>query len=157
MPITSSETLSALVQRDGRRWVHERHVDHLGIEHVRHWLAGASDNLATALSAYAAVLVDALRDREIDANIASIVDNGSLATITLQHSTAAQNRTALREAYRTATRVQAVMIGDYLNTLTNNQLATAFNITTEEAATLRTNKLEPAATIASGIRSATGA
>jgi hypothetical protein len=50
-----------------------------------------------------------------------------------------------------------VMVGDYLNTLTNNQLATAFNITTGEAATLRTNKLEPAATIASGIRAATGA
>lgn len=126
------------------------------MEHVRHWLAGAGDNLATALSAYAALLLDVLRDREIDANIASILDNGSLATITLQHSTAAQNRTALREAYRTATRVQAVMIGDYLNTLTNNQLATAFNITTGEAATLRTNKLEPAATIASGIRSAAG-
>lgn len=156
MPIASSETLSALVQRDGRRWVHERHVDHLGVEYVRHWLAGASDNLATALSAYAALLLDVLRDREIEANLAAIVENGSLATIALEHSTAAQNRTALREAYRTATRVQAIMIGDYLNTLTNNQLASAFNITTGEAATLRTNKLEPAATIASGIRSAAG-
>jgi hypothetical protein len=157
MPITSSETLSALVQRDFRRWVHERHVDHLGVEHVRHWLAGVNDNLAAALADYAVALVEALRAREIEANIAAILADGSLATITVQHSTAAQNRSALREAYRSATRVQAVMIGDYLNTLTNNQLATAFGITTQEASTLRANKLEPAATIASGIRSAVGA
>ena len=157
MPIASSETVAALVQRDGRRAVYERHVDHLGIEHVRHWLAGANDNLAAALADYAARLLDILRDREIDANIASILENGSLATITLQHSTAVQNRSALREAYRSATRVQAAMIGDYLNTLTNNQLATVFGFTTQDAATLRTNKLEPAATIATGIRSAVGA
>jgi hypothetical protein len=157
MSIVSSETVSTSVQRDGRRYVVERHVDHLGVEHLRTWLAGAADNLAAALSAYAAILLDILRDREIGSNIADILTNGSVATVTLQHSTAAQNRTALRDAYRTATRTEAVMIGDYLNTLTNNQLATAFNITTGEAATLRTNKLEPAATIASGIRAATGA
>jgi len=157
MTIVSSETVETSVQRDGRRYVREHHTDHLGVIHPRTWLAGAADNLAAALSAYAALLLEILRDREIAANIASILSDGSLATITLQHSTAAQNRAALREAYRTATRVEAVMIGDYLNTLTNNQLATAFGITTGEAATLRTNKLEPAATIASGIRSATGA
>lgn len=157
MSIVSSETVSASVQRDGRRYVLERHIDHLGAIHERTWLAGAADNLVAALSAYAATLLNILRDREIAANIASVLANGSLATITLQHSTAGENRTALRDAYRTATRVEAVMIGDYLNTLTNNQLATAFNITTGEAATLRTNKLEPAATIASGIRAATGA
>jgi hypothetical protein len=157
MTIASSETVSVSTQRDGRRYVLERHIDHLGVAHERTWLAGAADNLAAALSAYATTLLEILRDREISANIASILSDGSLATITLQHSTAGENRTALRDAYRTVTRVEAVMIGDYLNTLTNNQLATAFGITTGEAATLRTNKLEPAATIASGIRSATGA
>ena len=157
MSIVSSETVSTSVQRDGRRYVVERHVDHLGVEHLRSWLAEAADNLAAALAAYAAILLDILRDREIGANIASVLSEGSLATVTLKHSTAGQNRSALRDAYRTATRTEAVMIGDYLNTLTNAQLATAFNITTGEAATLRTNKLEPAATIASGIRAATGA
>lgn len=157
MSIVSSETVSTSTQRDGRRYVLERHTDHLGAIHERTWLAGAADNLAAALSAYASTLLDILRDREIGANIAFVLSEGSLATVTLQHSTAVQNRSALRDAYRTATRVEAVMIGDYLNTLTNNQLATAFNITTGEAATLRTNKLEPAATLASGIRAATGA
>lgn len=157
MAIVSSETVSVSTQRDGRRYVLEHHTDHLGVVWPRTWLAGAADNLAAALSAYAATLLDILRDREIGSNIADILTNGSIATITLQHSTAAQNRTALRGAYRTATRVEAVMIADYLNTLTNAQLATAFNTTTGEAATLRTNKLEPAATIASGTRAATGA
>jgi hypothetical protein len=157
MSIVSSETVSTSVQRDGRRRVEEIHIDHLGVQHPQSWLAEVAENLAAALALHAANWVEILRDREIAANIASVLSEGSLATVTLQHSTAAQNRTALRDAYRTATRVEAVMIGDYLNTLTNNQLATAFNITTGEAATLRTNKLEPAATIASGIRAATGA
>lgn len=156
MAIASSETVSIAPQADGRRYVLERHIDHLGVIHERTWLAGAADNLAAALSAYATTLLDILRDREIASNITDILANGSLATITLQHSTAAQNRSALRDAYRTATRVEAVMIGDYLNTLTNAQLATVFNITTQQAATLRTNKLEPAATTAAAIRAAAG-
>jgi hypothetical protein len=157
MSIVSSETVSTSVQRDGRRYVVERHVDHLGVAHERTWLAGATDNLAAALAAYAAILLDILRDREIGANIASVLSEGSLATVTLQHSTAAQNRTALRDAYRTATRTEAIMIGDYLNTLTDAQLQTAFSMTAGQVNTLRTNKLAPAASAATTIRAATGA
>ena len=157
MSIVSSETVSTSVQRDGRRYVVERHVDHLGVAHERTWLAGAADNLAAALAAHAVTLVEILRQREITSNIADILINGSLATITLQHSTAAQNRTALRDAYRTATRTEAIMIGDYLNTLTDAQLQTVFSMTAGQVNTLRTNKLAPAASAADTIRAATGA
>lgn len=157
MAIVSSETVSTSTQRDGRRYVLERHIDHLGVAHERTWLAGAADNLAAALSAYAATLLDILRDREIAANMAAILADGSLATITLQHSTAGENRSALRDAYRTATRVEAIMIGDFLNTLTDAQLQSVFGMTAQQVTTLRTTKLAPAASAAATIRSATGA
>ena len=157
MAIVSSETVSTSVQRDGRRYVVERHVDHLGVAHERTWLAGAADNLAAALSAYAAILVEVLRQREITSNIADILINGSLATVTFQHSTAAENRSELLEAYRTATRTEAIFIGDFLNSLTNAQLQAALNMTNAQVNSLRTTKLQPAADAAAIIRAATGA
>jgi hypothetical protein len=155
--ITSSETVSVSVQADGRRYVLEYHTDHLGVVHPRTWLAGAADNLAAALAAYATNLVEALRQREIEANIASVMFNGSTATTTFAHSTIAENRTALRAAYLTATRVEAIMIGDFLSSQTNATLQTLFGTTNTQVNTLRTNKLTPAANAAATIRAATGA
>jgi hypothetical protein len=157
MSIVSSETVSTSVQRDGRRRVEERHVDHLGVEHTRSWLAEAADNLAAALAAHAVTLVEVLRQREITSNIADILVNGSLATVTFQHSTAAENRSELRETYRTATRTEAIFIGDFLSSQTNATLQTLFNMTNTQVNTLRTNKLTPAASAAATIRAATGA
>lgn len=157
MAIVSSETVSVSTQRDGRRYVLEHHTDHLGVVWPRTWLAGAADNLAAALSAYATNLVEALKDREIAANIAAVLSDGSLAVTTFQHSTAAENRPALRAAYLTATRVEAIFIGDFLNSLTNTQLQTLFGMTNTQVNTLRTNKLTPAANAAASIRAATGA
>jgi hypothetical protein len=155
--ITSSETVSVSVQADGRRYVLEYHTDHLGVVHPRTWLAGAADNLAAALAAFATNLVEALRQREIDANIASVMLNGSTAVTTFQHSTIAENRTALRAAYLTATRVEAIMIGDFLASQTNATLQTLFGMTNTQVNNLRTNKLTPAASAAATIRAATGA
>jgi hypothetical protein len=156
MTIAASETVSVSVQAGGRRYVHERHTDHLGVAHERTWLAGAADNLADALAVYAAKLAQALRAREIDANIATIIVNGSAAIVTFNHSTAAENRTALRMKYRVATRLEAIMIGDFLNSLTNAQLQTIFGMTNTQVNALRTNKLQPAATAAATIRTAAG-
>lgn len=157
MTIVSSETVETSLQADGRRYVREHHTDHLGVVHPRTWLAGAADNLAAALSEYATRLLDILRDREIAENVAAVLANGSTAVTTFQHSTAGENRTALRAAYLTATRVEAIMIGDFLNSLTNTQLQTLFGMTNTQVNTLRTNKLQPAATAAASIRAATGA
>jgi hypothetical protein len=135
----------------------EYHTDHLGVVHPRTWLAGAADNLAAALAAYATNFTEALRQREIDANIASVMLNGSAATTTFAHSTIAENRTALRAAYLTATRTEAIFIGDFLSSQTNAVLQTLFNMTNTQVNTLRTNKLTPAANAATTIRAATGA
>lgn len=157
MPISSSTIAGVGVQRDGRRWILERHLDHLGIEYTRHWLAGASDDLDAALASYAAQLLGGIRDAEISRNIASVMANGSQAVTSTAYSTAAQNFSALRDAYQTATRVEAIMIGDFLGSLTDVQLRAAFNTTQTQVDNLRANKLGLATSAANGIRATTGA
>lgn len=156
MAITNSIIAEDAVQRDGRRWIREHHTDHLGVVHVITYLAAAAFDSAAALLARVATLELSLRDQEIAANLRSVIAEGENATITLVHSTAAQNRTGLRIAYQVATRTEAIFIGDYLNTLTDGQLQTAFSLTAPQVTSLRTNKLVPAAAAADTIRAATG-
>lgn len=156
MPIVSSIIQATHTQKDNRRWVIELHIDHVGVRYLRHYLAGILDNLDTALAAYAIVLASNINLAEIAKNIAFIVADGSLALVTFVYSTMAENRSALREAYRNSTRVEAVMIGDFLSSLTDGQLQTIFGMTTGQVTTLRTNRLTPAASLAASIRATTG-
>lgn len=93
---------------------------------------------------------------EIKSNLAEIMTNGSLAVVTLKNSTVAENAAALVVAYVDAKRTEAIMIGDFLNSLTDAQLRTAFGLTQQQVTNLRTNKLAPAATEAAAIRAADG-
>jgi hypothetical protein len=158
MPIVSSVTEDVSPQKDGRRYVRERHTDHVGVDHVRIWLANADADLPAALAEYAAVLPGMLRDAEIQKNIDLAKTEGSLAKpyITAVHMTVPEGGAALREYYKTSTEVEAIMIGDYLNTVTDQQLMNAFQITAQQAANLRANKLVPASEKAADIRVETG-
>ena len=157
MSIIASNIISNVVQGDGRRSIVERHTDHLGKTWDRYYVAAALFDFAAALAAYATRLVIDLRNNEITSNVEAVVTNGSLAVYTLNYSTAAQNFSALRTAYQISTKVEAIMIGDFLSSLTNAQLQNAFNMTLAEVTTLRTNKLTPAANAAATIRASTGA
>lgn len=156
MPIVSSIIESTSQQRDGRAWIRELHTDQVGVQYERNYLANAGLDTAAALAAYAILLATDIRDREIARNIASITANGSLADTSTIYSTAAQNFAVLREAYRTALRVEAIMMADFLNSLSNTQLQAAFEFTAGQVTTLRTNKLQPAATLAASIRASAG-
>lgn len=156
MSIASSFIESTSLQKDGRSWVHEVHTDQIGAQYDRNYLADAGFDTAAALAAYATQLASDIQAQEIARNIADVTANGSLANPTTVYSTAAQNFTALRAVYQFATQVQAIMIGDFLNTLTSNQLQNAFGLTAGQVTTLRANKLAPAATAASTIRASAG-
>jgi hypothetical protein len=157
MPIESSTIAEVGTQRDGRRWVLEKHIDHLGIEHVRNWLAEAGEDLDFALASYAIRLLDDLRDAEIQRNVANVMADGRLAETSTVYSTAMQGINALRAAYQDATRTEAIFTGDFLGSLTDAQLRNAFSITQAQVGSLRTNKLTPAENAASTIRAASGA
>ena len=156
MAIVSSVIESISLQKDGRSWIHEIHADQISVRYERSYLASAGFNTAVALSAYATQLSSDIIAQEIASNISDVTVNGSLAVPHLIYSTATQNFAALRIAYQSATQVQAIMIGDFLNTLTDNQLQNAFSITAAQVTALRNNKLVPAANAATTIRASLG-
>lgn len=155
MSIVSSVIAATNVQKDGRTWVIEIHTDQLGLQYTRTYLAGANDLNAT-LAAYAVVLAANIVAGEIANNVADVVMNGSFASPTFVYSTQGANLAALRLDYQTATQVEAIMVGDFLSSLTNGQLQSIFSMTAGQVTTLRANKLTPAATLADSIRAAAG-
>lgn len=157
MPIASSVIADTSVQRDGRKWVTEVHTDHVGVKYSRMYLAAGADDMQAALTTYAGQLVTSLRDAELAQNVEAMRANGRNAVVMVVHSTAAENHIAARNAYLSATRMDAVMLGDYLASLTDTQLRAAFNMTAAQVTTLRTSKLTPAATTATTLRAVTGA
>lgn len=155
--ITNSSVLvTGVVQVDGTVTLRETYVTSAGETFTQDYTAPNGDDHAGHLTAAAAKLLSDLTANEVTSNVSQVVLFGSQAAPTLKYSTAVQNFAALRQYYQTATRIEAVMIGDFLNTLTSNQLQTAFSLTAGQVTTLRNNKLQPAADLATSIRAATG-
>jgi hypothetical protein len=157
MPINSSTFVQGLAQKDGRRLVTEKHVDHLGLTYTYTWLAPDGVDPTATVNGRVAGLLAQLTEAEINKNVANILFDGSLAVYTLDYSTVDQNFAALREAYKTATRVEAIMAGDFLQARTNAQLQNLFGMNNTQVNNLRNTKLIPAANAAASIRAATGA
>lgn len=143
-------------QQDGRFSVVEIITLSNGRVEQQVFLAQAGEDLAAHLTQTGANLLLVLAQLEISSNLSDVQNNGSLAQPTFVYSTVAQNAAAVRAAYLVATQTGAAMIGDFVNTLTNVQIASAFGITTGQAGTLRTNVLVPAAALAAQIRAAVG-
>ena len=156
MSIVSSVIAATDTQKDGRKWVRELHTDHVGVQYVRHYLAQAADDLNAALAAYAVILAANTTASEIASNLSAVLTTGSLAVPTFIYSTQGANLAALRAAYAISTRNEAIMIGDFLSSLTDGQLQTIFSMTAGQVTTLRSNRLTPAASLAASIRSAVG-
>lgn len=155
--IVSSSIIEDCAQIDGRRWVTEQHVDQLSIAHAYTYLAAAAEDAVAAMNARVPLINAMLTAGEIEGNVSAVLALGSAASYTLNFSTAAQNFAALRAAYQTATQQQAVMVADFLNSLSDTVLENAFGLSLVQVTALRTSKLAPAATTAAAIRAATGA
>jgi leucyl aminopeptidase (aminopeptidase T) len=154
--IVSSAILDDAQQIDGRRWIAERHTDHLGLVYEFRYLCAAVTDAAALMAARVASINADLTAREIAANIAAVSTLGSQAVPTFSYSTTAQNVAALRAAYASATQTQAIFTGEYLGSLTDAQLQSAFGLTAGQVTTLRANKLTSATTAANTIRAASG-
>jgi hypothetical protein len=73
MPIVSSAIVEDRVQRDGRRSVQERHVDHLGGVQDVFYLAEAGADVAAMLPVRAALMDAQVAQAELDANEAEVL------------------------------------------------------------------------------------
>lgn len=154
--IVSSIVVGSTVQRDGRLSVDERHTDSNGAAWNYGWLAPGGTDPNTFLATHASAILAQLNAGEIAANVAQVMTFGSLAVVSTAYSTNAQNLAALRTAYQSASQLQAIMVGDFLSSLTDGQLQSIFGMTAGQVTTLRANKLTPAANTASAIRAAAG-
>lgn len=154
--IVSSAILSDLAQKDGRRWVVAQFTDLVGQIFTQTYLAPEGFDILARLAADASAMSAQLAAAEIAANISAIAFLGSLASPTAIYSTVAANAAAIRAAYRDASQVQAIMIGDYLSSLGNAALIAAFGLTAPQIVTLRANFLTPAASAAATIRATVG-
>lgn len=156
MPIISSVITEDNRQIDGRRWICERHTNSTGSVREIRYMAGALTVVTTIMAARVAQLDAETVQAEVNTNVAGILANGRTFVPTFLVSTLAANAAAMREAYRNATRLDAIMLGDYLGSLTTPQLQTAFGMTSGQVGTLRTARLNAAATNATAIRASVG-
>jgi hypothetical protein len=154
--IISSVIDFQLPQIDGTYVIREIHTDSLDATYIVDYNLPSDGNAQTHLSNDATILLASLPGQEISNNISQVELLGSLANPTFNYSTSAQNLTALRAAYLQSTNTQAIMIGDFLNTLTTAQLESIFSMTSGQVATLKTNYLTPASIAAASIRNTQG-
>lgn len=129
MSITASIILTDSPMPDGRRFITERHTDHLGVFHFRTYICLQQDTPSNNLPVSATNIAQVLRSAEIEANMVKAL-NGETDTFIFQHSTVAQNRSRLRELFKTATKFELITLGYVLHTmdLSDNQLKLIFEI-----------------------------
>jgi len=107
------------------------------------------------MSARSVQLASDLVIQELASDLSSVLTYGDSATVTRSYCTVNQLTTMARAFYRDATKENAVAMGAYLSTLTDNQLQNAFSLTASQTALLRT-KVTSAVAIWHSIQSEAG-
>lgn len=135
MPITNSQTVSDVVQIDGRRSVQDRYLDHTGASYNRFYLAASDADVAADRVAYIPTLEANLTTGERDRNISNILSGDY--TVTTEWVTLAVMRQAIREAYQTATAEQVGRLAGFLLLQSDANLRTLFNMTQAQVDALK--------------------
>jgi hypothetical protein len=131
MAIVSSVFKLGHAQKDGRRYVIERHTDDAGGVHQFEYLAADGDHNAVMLSRVPQ-LEEQLADREFRQTI------NADSAFTLNHQTAAQFAARLREVYRTLEKEEVCRVAWWLirrilaGHVTDNQVRNAFGMTVQQ-------------------------
>ena len=137
MTIVSSSHVLGTVQRDGRRYVTEDHVDQLARHYLLEYLAAAAADYVAIRTARAAVLSQQLIDAEIQAALR--VD----ANPTLEYATKTDFAPVMREAYRHAVREECAYLANWIinrvtdGWVTEAQVQSAFGLTAGQWTTLK--------------------
>lgn len=125
MPIESSVIVEDRPQRDGRRYICERHTDHLGETHDLIYLAESDVDATAVMLERVAAVNSNLKDREFKRCLVAIMQGRQPV---LRHLTLAEVGPMLREVYRDATGEEVAKLSGFLLTLTDSQLRTIFNL-----------------------------
>lgn len=140
MAIVSSTIVEDAAQRDGRRHITERHVDHAGLIHFVRYIAERLANVSEAMAARVASIEAEMKSRELERAIQRALLDGPAIQPNLNWSTNTEFGLALREFYKTSTQRDACRIGWYVSqfNLTDNQLRTFFGLTAGQVSAART-------------------
>jgi hypothetical protein len=156
--IVSSVIESDDRQIDGRRWIHEVHTDQIGVLWHKFYLCEAAFDAQGNLPASAAQLWTDIVNGEIQTDLADILLRGANAVVTTVYATMDQLTAAARPLFATATSTDAVLLGDWFNTLSYAQLNKAFGFPTVISYTNFKNAyFVPNANNAAAVRSSAGA
>ena len=137
MPITASTIIEDSPQRDRRRHVRERHVDHTAVAHEVTYMAGAGTDVQAVMTARVSQIEARLTARELTANEV-IVLNATGESIRFVHSTRNDFIQRIRDLFRVVIALEAANLAAYLLTLTDAQLRMIFNMTQEQVDELKT-------------------
>jgi hypothetical protein len=99
MSITNSQIVEDRTQADGRRWVRERHTDHVGKQHEIAYLAESGTNANTAMTNRVAQIEANSKATEILANLANALSDDEPAP-TFDYSTSQELASAIRELFK---------------------------------------------------------
>lgn len=124
MPISTSIVRFDSRQADGRRLIEEQHLDHVGVPHLTSYLAAATHDTASSLTANAAAWATQLAQEELARN----EDALGLRPPTFTHATAGQFRTRLRQQFQAATGLDVGRFATFFLTLTDAQLQALFSV-----------------------------
>lgn len=136
--------------------VREIHTDVAGISREIIYTARDGDDPIAVMNSHAVDLGNSLATQEVADNMTRAMALGRFAVNITKYSTPAQNVAALKAAWPTLLNVQAIFIGDYLNTLPDATLQTVFGWSPAYEANIRSTFLIPYAAMADNIRNAVG-
>ncbi len=138
MSISSTFAFDGPVQKDGRRFVRETHIDNLGIIHVVEYLAATGTDYQAVLTARSPQIEEQLESAE--ALNALVFD----AAPSLNYQTLAQFLQRLRTLYKAASQDECGRIATWIinrlnaGNVTASQLQNVFNLTPAQWTTLQT-------------------
>lgn len=135
--VSSTFELERHAQRDGSRYVIERHVDGHGVEHVVSYLARGVMDHAAILAARAEQLSEQVAKREFE----EAIDFDGWRP--LKHQTPAEFAARLRRRYRSASSIECARIATWIldrigdGDFTENQVRNAFGLTAVQWSALK--------------------
>jgi hypothetical protein len=141
MTIVTSVVLSDEPQEAGRRLIRERHTDHLGVVYEHSYRALTAVNAETELASYAVLLADRLAELEF----ASLLEG---APYVLNHQTATQLGTRIRNSYKLLSKVALVKVAALIlarisdGTYTDLQVRNVFGLTAGQWTTLKQKMID---------------
>lgn len=132
MSIIASAVIADHPQAGGRRRVTEAHTDHLGGVHRVEYVAQAKVDVQAAMAARAPLIEAELAAAEIGANLERSAGDWSF-----RHCNRAQVAAAIREKFKTAAGIDALLLAERIAPLTDAQLKAAFGLNDAGVTALR--------------------